>query len=498
MVGLRSKNSLFALIVLSNLFSTNLKAQECGTTPLQKLVSVFSSCVKPAMVQNVRQFCDENVNEGVGELAFSIPKAEMLRILNDPEKISELVQKNTDNPWQLSLFPNEKLRLKAAKSTTWLPLNSDEYISALKVKAAPLSSAEINDITATIKELFTPPKSTAPIVGVPLSPGAPAPLLLPPTEQKEASLLDSSIARTAVCGTVTALHSLKCEKDLSRIRQIVSEQDGYSLPEENLEVLTNEKYREGLRLAALKLVSRAKEGKPAKGDLFGDIKDSFISSGIASKDAEDMTWTVLAAISAAGPNYGSRALSFGNQSSNLQTKEALTIIAQTIPLLNQLSRDEDRLYAYPPGMKTSCDNGKSYHFWMSAYLARKLTLESGDPKAAAAAVYTAEKGYQFLSRTQDRSPERALIVDTFDPFNNVMRMDLTYAAAGAKFGSCVKLNCASSINIDEGVKKIVEKSMATPSVSKKDSEDLFRNHPLVAFEVWSIRFAPQSVFDLYN
>jgi L-aminopeptidase/D-esterase-like protein len=134
---------------------------------------------------------------------------------------------------------------------------------------------------------------------------------------------------------------------------------------------------------------------------------------------------------------------------------------------------------------------------MSAYLAWRLTKELGDSKAAEAAVFTAEKGYQFASLSLGRDPARAFTSDTFDPFNNIMRMDLTYSAAGSAYGAAVAEGKTASLDIDRGIRKIMNKSEMTPSVSRSEAEDLVNNHPIQAFREWSKRFAPDAVFDLY-
>ncbi len=55
------------------------------------------------------------------------------------------------------------------------------------------------------------------------------------------------------------------------------------------------------------------------------------------------------------------------------------------------------LYSYPSSIQTSCDNSKPYHFWMSAFLARRVTQITQNPNAGVDAAFIAEKAYQFKS-----------------------------------------------------------------------------------------------------
>ena len=124
--------------------------------------------------------------------------------------------------------------------------------------------------------------------------------------------------------------------------------------------------------------------------------------------------------------------------------------------------------------------------------------EGYNPNGAAAAAYSIFKGYQHLSRSWGRSPERALSVDSFDGWNNIMRFDMVYSAAGIRFAMGKATNKEVPISIDEGVKLILKKSNDTDRMSKTESRKLFSTNPRMAFIKWNFRFSPDSVFKLYN
>jgi len=79
---------------------------------------------------------------------------------------------------------------------------------------------------------------------------------------------------------------------------------------------------------------------------------------------------------------------------------------------------------------------------------------------------------------------------------------MTYAAAGARFGADAAMSATSpspvSLDIDQGVKTIVQQSQMTPSISSTEAHYLIAIDPFDAFGAWTKRFAPDSVYQLFN
>lgn len=119
-----------------------------------------------------------------------------------------------------------------------------------------------------------------------------------------------------------------------------------------------------------------------------------------------MTWTTLAVIAIGGANTGIKVFDMIRGPENaIVTKVALTTIAAAAPYLDYLGRARGHIYSFPKNIKTSCDYGKPYHFWMTAFLAYRLTKENGNVPAAAAAAYISQIGYQMKSTTAGRDPD---------------------------------------------------------------------------------------------
>jgi hypothetical protein len=163
-----------------------------------------------------------------------------------------------------------------------------------------------------------------------------------------------------------------------------------------------------------------------------DIVSSFTETGLSKEDALGRAWNLIAIWATRGPNMGIG--NYANEKS-LHVVIALDIISSAVPFLDQLSIESNqRPYSYPPQIKTTCSYGKPYHFWMAAFLANKLGKQISDGMGAMYATYLAEIGYQMRSVTQGRDPYRVFVVDAFDPYNNKMRVDIAFAAAGAIYG----------------------------------------------------------------
>ncbi len=113
----------------------------------------------------------------------------------------------------------------------------------------------------------------------------------------------------ASCAQVGSL-SQGCRSGLKKAIDLAAPKGGdlnLSFMNVYADVLTNSKYDEGLRRASLKVLDKVKTGKVKSSDnMFGDIKSSFIESGVSAKEAEDMTWQTMALISTGSGNIGSR------------------------------------------------------------------------------------------------------------------------------------------------------------------------------------------------
>lgn len=212
-------------------------------------------------------------------------------------------------------------------------------------------------------------------------------------------------------------------------------------------VLTDKNATEGLRLAALKMLHLQDSKIQTNANIFTDINNSFQQAGLSEEDAIQKTWDVMGALAATGPNFAKRwsrhSAIFAGQKMNLKNIEDnpnafyLQAIAEAIPNLDSLKsiQHSGSLYSLPDGIEFPCDIGKSYHFWMTAYLSRKLTLQGTNPEVASSSAYIANLGYQVQRESFNGTQLKMKNLGYFDSTENGIRLDLHLAAAGAKFGA---------------------------------------------------------------
>lgn len=236
-------------------------------------------------------------------------------------------------------------------------------------------------------------------------------------------------------------------------------------------VLSDSAATEGLRKAALKMLEQQKKKISGSSNLFNDVKNSFIEAGLSKSEAETKTWDALGALAATGPNFAKRwsrhSAPFFGQKMNLKNIDdnpnafLLQVIAEAIPKLDsqKAAEHQGQIYSLPSGVSFECDIGKTYHFWMTAYLARQLTSQGSSADAASSAAYIANLGYQLKREAFAGKELKISDMERFGATENGIRMDLILAASGAKFGVASAKNQAYSIDLGG---KLRESMKATP------------------------------------
>jgi hypothetical protein len=230
--------------------------------------SIFQTPLTAAMTENMQTFCDTSNLEGVGAMNLGATPTEMEAVSKDDGKLADFFKQRLKivGPcsWAYSWLPSEKLRQDAYTYDlqTYVQMSMSDVQKVLEKKPAPLKKDDIDDINGGIDQVFDQPS-------------------------QDISALDTPTNRTLACAIVSMRSAFKCEHGLERVKEIMAQHEDYTLPEENKQILTQEKYREGLRLAALKIKSRVDAGGKPSGDLFGDIKSSFIAAGSSADQAED-------------------------------------------------------------------------------------------------------------------------------------------------------------------------------------------------------------------
>ncbi|QDK45655.1 hypothetical protein DOM22_11100 [Bdellovibrio sp. ZAP7] len=295
----------------------------------------------------------------------------------------------------------------------------------------------------------------------------------------------SSLATNGLC--IAAKNGLpgKCGEGLSKVVDWMKADD-ISLPEVMLKALTDKKFEKGIVAAAKKMISMVEQKKTGENHFFDDLYQSFKENGCTDAEAKKNAWDAVGLIATAGPNLSNRLQQLVGRTTSDKSIAALSAISRATPVLDLLSENgETGRYSYPKGMKFSCDNGKNYHFWLTAYFAHRLTDEEGlSRKDAAYAAFTAEKAYQMLYVTATRDPNDIFEKDAFDKRLNSMRLDMVLGSTGALYGSTGEV-----ASVDQGMIHMLNSSIP----ATKDSSLNWHGSPVSSYIYFDKVMAPDSV-----
>jgi hypothetical protein len=247
------------------------------------------------------------------------------------------------------------------------------------------------------------------------------------------------------------------------------------------------------------MLRHAKDASISKGDDFwSDLQDGFRQAGFSTAEIKDAIWNVIGVISTAGASLGGRLGPLERPPSKDPLVVGLVLMGEIMPYLDLVKFEKHgALYSYPREVNISCDNGKPYHFWMTAFLSRKLTLQNGDSKAAAMAAFLAEKGYQTNSDLGGRGLMKVLALGEFDPASNIIRSDLSYAAAGAMYGAETAKGIPSNLDVDEGIRVLLRNTTAMSPMEKGDAQQATVGLGVQGYLRWQRMFHPDTVFDYF-
>lgn len=413
--------------------------------------------------ETVARFCFENLREA----AFHVKYDE-------------------DNwPWELSRYPALRTRVQS--------LNSQFRVFRSAFKGSPLRDLE------SAQKFLSTPGATLPTLPNPQTLNLRYEEML----NSRRHLAQPRLVQYGLCWQETILHVGSCSSALEEItefaRPYVSDKTGNLTPLPLIKkVLNDQQYVEGARLAASRILQKTIQGGTISGNLFQDIYDSYLATGSSAEKAEERTWDLLAIYSGRGANITSLSSLATNE--NFPLLAALGVIGSCANILDSLTYQAGHAYSYPPTVTTYCDYGKPYHFWMSAYLARMVAKRTNEPVGAMHAAYLAEIGYQMLSDTFGRDPVKAFTEDTFSLWNNRLRIDLAFGAAGAAFGAnSAQPGDNRPLNVDEALEAIISDSKVVASLSEDKAKELLGPKAgLETFRRWSAIFAPDAAWTAFS
>jgi hypothetical protein len=158
-------------------------------------------------------------------------------------------------------------------------------------------------------------------------------------------------------------------------------------------------------------------------------------------------------VECSGPNLSSR-LDI-SPTSSVRKLTALNILASVIPVLDRMSVSSGHMYSLPKTVELKCNTGKTYHFWYTAFLARKAALETHNVRAAAVTTFQMAKAYRIF--TYGGGGALPLTTASMDrPFTYIFRADFAYYAAGSVFGAASASGKELSLDVDFAIGKMIK------------------------------------------
>lgn len=176
------------------------------------------------------------------------------------------------------------------------------------------------------------------------------------------------------------------------------------------------------------------------GDIFSDIKKSFLADGISASEAEEKTWKILALYSVRGPAFDNFYPLMLKE--NLPVVASIGIMASALTYLDKNALAHGLpLYSYPRSVRSRCDTTRPYHFWMAAYLAHQLKKTSAfSNEAIVSAVHGLEFIYEVAGAVATKQGYDAVVnarksgSTLFSAYRRETQKSILFNDAGALYG----------------------------------------------------------------
>lgn len=312
----------------------------------------------------------------------------------------------------------------------------------------------------------------------------PAPLPTPPNKLTFSYFSETTSnpsLQWLACIRLAKVDAKKCMEALKGIIDFMAPSDVFTaLPAVN-EVLNNPDYADGAARAAIKIIKKVDSISDLNiaydnfGDLFTDLYESYVESGIPPARAQDMTWNLLMVYASRGANTHLLDPFVGNLAA-ARTMTALKVIAMGLSVLDAASHKSGQLYSLPKGIRSTANYGKVYHFWMPAALARMMAQKYGNAFASTMAAVLVEIGYQMFSNTsgRDRLLLNTLTESPYGMTSNKVRMDLGFGFAGAVFGGSFQQERSTQlrIDLDQVMRVAIDKARDYRSLDPEEATNL--------------------------
>lgn len=306
---------------------------------------------------------------------------------------------------------------------------------------------------------------------------------------------------TAACAQMSVLKAISCGNAVSEIISLARYRQKMILPQIWVEFSESEDLREGLRRMALRMIERIKNPRQSPANVLSELVQSYQEAGMNTRDATDSAWKILALFGNGGHNTGYQ-LQFFDFPNPGPALVSMHVFATALTLIDfQQNSVGQSHYAYPTEVIGSCLTPKPYHFWLSAYFARRLRQAGYSEDVSAMASFIAAKAYQVnrdIGNQKVKAFNELLEKPKFHPSNQVIRVDLTLAAAGSRFGAQSAGGTTWKLNLPSALQTLVASAGEPTPLDMQDDRVMTRIERIQALRAWDALFAPNVVFNYFS
>jgi hypothetical protein len=315
-------------------------------------------------------------------------------------------------------------------------------------------------------------------------------------DMKAAEKLGSAV----ICAQYVGLFNAStCMDAVRSIKKIMSPVNNISLLSLIAEIIANPVYNDAAMDLAIMIQEKIDNDSQPKGNLFDDLKSIFKSYGETEEQAIDKSFKLIALYASNGPTTPQYISAYLSEQ-QVKLYVGLAAFSTGITVLNQRTYKTGHPYVLPANYQSTCDNGKPYHFWMSAFLARYSGQVVGNAKIGSAAAFISQIGYQMVSKTSGRDPLRAFATPSDSTANQKIRLDITSASLGAHFGASFvgspSLSKDIKLSQDEALKKMLTESQSLEVLTADELTNAWTSGGgLFGYQRWQKIFAPEAVYN---
>lgn len=324
-------------------------------------------------------------------------------------------------------------------------------------------------------------------------------LLTVPPDKDYTNRIESAAAITAACAQLSLSHVSSCVSATNALVDEANYRANMILPNIWNEFIRTKRLRDGVRQSALIMLGRIKSQTP--GLFFDDLVRGFHLAGFPSDEARDAAWRLLALYGNGGANTGYRILAFDLPPDAEVLGVSLSLIGTAVTYLDfQQRMVGGRHYALPPELSGSCLTPKPYHFWLNAYFSRWLVRRGYSAEVAQYATFIVDKGYQVNRDVNNAGGgiEKLLSKPTDHPSNEVIRIDLNLAAAGAVYGSLVERQPLKPFSLEEGLIRIQSVRSDTAQLSQRSILDHLVSDRISLIKTWEQLYQPNEALRFFQ